>query len=41
MTRPDNENAKAGNINAALKRLDAPFVAIFDADMCRREASCS
>jgi cellulose synthase (UDP-forming) len=32
MTRSDNENAKAGNINAALKRLDAPFVAIFDAD---------
>jgi cellulose synthase (UDP-forming) len=32
MTRPDNINAKAGNINAALKRLDAPFVAIFDAD---------
>lgn len=32
MTRPDNENAKAGNINAALKQLDAPFVALFDAD---------
>jgi cellulose synthase (UDP-forming) len=32
MTRPDNENAKAGNINRALGRLSAPFVAIFDAD---------
>jgi cellulose synthase (UDP-forming) len=32
MTRPDNENAKAGNINRALERLDAPFVAVFDAD---------
>ena len=32
MTRPDNENAKAGNINRALGRLNAPFVAIFDAD---------
>jgi cellulose synthase (UDP-forming) len=32
MTRRDNEHAKAGNINAALGRLSAPFVAIFDAD---------
>jgi cellulose synthase (UDP-forming) len=32
MTRPDNENAKAGNINRALGRVSAPFVAIFDAD---------
>ena len=32
MTRPDNEHAKAGNINRALGRLNAPFVAIFDAD---------
>jgi cellulose synthase (UDP-forming) len=32
MTRPDNENFKAGNINRALTRLSAPFVAIFDAD---------
>jgi cellulose synthase (UDP-forming) len=32
MTRPDNENAKAGNINRALGRTSAPFVAIFDAD---------
>ena len=30
MTRDDNKHAKAGNINAALKRLDAPLVAIFD-----------
>ncbi len=32
MTRDDNEHAKAGNINRALQRLDAPFVAIFDSD---------
>jgi len=32
MTRDDNAHAKAGNINRALKRLDAPFVAIFDSD---------
>jgi cellulose synthase (UDP-forming) len=32
MTRPDNEGFKAGNINRALSRLSAPFVAIFDAD---------
>ena len=32
MTRDDNEHAKAGNINRALKRMDAPFVAIFDSD---------
>ncbi|MEO6922198.1 MAG: UDP-forming cellulose synthase catalytic subunit, partial [Bryocella sp.] len=32
MTRDDNQHAKAGNINRALKRLDAPFVAIFDSD---------
>ncbi|HTV08533.1 MAG TPA: UDP-forming cellulose synthase catalytic subunit [Candidatus Aquilonibacter sp.] len=32
MTRPDNVNAKAGNINHALERLSAPFVAVFDAD---------
>jgi cellulose synthase (UDP-forming) len=32
MTRDDNRHAKAGNINRALKRLDAPFVAIFDSD---------
>jgi len=32
MTRDDNKHAKAGNINRALKRLDAPFVAIFDSD---------
>ncbi len=32
MTRDDNKNAKAGNINRALERLDAPFVAIFDSD---------
>src|SRR5882762_7397775 len=32
MTRDDNEHAKAGNINRALPRLDAPYVAIFDCD---------
>jgi cellulose synthase (UDP-forming) len=32
MTRDDNKGAKAGNINRALERLDAPFVAIFDSD---------
>jgi cellulose synthase (UDP-forming) len=30
--RHDNHGAKAGNINAALTRTDAPFVAIFDCD---------
>ena len=32
ITRADNQHAKAGNINAALRRLSAPFVAVFDAD---------
>ena len=32
MTRDDNHHAKAGNINRALKRLEAPLVAIFDSD---------
>jgi cellulose synthase (UDP-forming) len=31
-TRPDNKHAKAGNINAALKTLTSPLVAIFDSD---------
>jgi cellulose synthase (UDP-forming) len=31
-TRPDNLHAKAGNINAALKSIDSPFVAVFDCD---------
>ena len=30
--RPDNAHAKAGNINAALKTMTSPFVAIFDCD---------
>ncbi|HEY3706553.1 MAG TPA: UDP-forming cellulose synthase catalytic subunit, partial [Terracidiphilus sp.] len=30
--RGDNKHAKAGNINAALKLLDSPYVAIFDCD---------
>jgi cellulose synthase (UDP-forming) len=32
MTRDDHAHAKAGNINRALERLDAPYVAIFDSD---------
>ncbi|MBC3936469.1 UDP-forming cellulose synthase catalytic subunit [Undibacterium sp. CY7W] len=31
-TRADNNHAKAGNINAALKRTNGEFVAIFDCD---------
>jgi len=31
-TRSDNRHAKAGNINAALKRTNGEFVAIFDCD---------
>ena len=31
-TRNNNQHAKAGNINAALKTIDSPFVAIFDCD---------
>ena len=32
LTRSDNQHAKAGNLNAALKRTDGEFVAIFDCD---------
>jgi cellulose synthase catalytic subunit (UDP-forming) len=32
MTREGKEHAKAGNLNSALKRLSAPFVAVFDCD---------
>ncbi len=32
LTRPDNRHAKAGNINHALTKTSADFVAIFDAD---------
>jgi cellulose synthase (UDP-forming) len=31
-TRPDNKHAKAGNINAALKTVHSPLIAIFDSD---------
>ncbi len=31
-TRADNSHAKAGNINAALKSMSSPYVAIFDSD---------
>jgi cellulose synthase (UDP-forming) len=36
LTRADNREAKAGNINAALPRTEAPFIAIFDADFAPR-----
>ncbi len=32
LTRPDNQHAKAGNLNHALKRTDGELIAIFDAD---------
>jgi cellulose synthase (UDP-forming) len=32
ISRQDNRNAKAGNINHALEQLDSPFVALFDCD---------
>jgi cellulose synthase (UDP-forming) len=32
MTRPENNGAKAGNLNHALSQTDAPFLAVFDAD---------
>ncbi|MFN7144886.1 MAG: UDP-forming cellulose synthase catalytic subunit, partial [Myxococcota bacterium] len=32
MTRPNNEGAKAGNINHALSKTDGELVAVFDAD---------
>jgi cellulose synthase (UDP-forming) len=32
ITRDNNRHAKAGNINQALEKLDAPYVAIFDCD---------
>jgi len=32
ITRNDLTNAKAGNINHALERLNSPFVAVFDCD---------
>ena len=31
-TRPDNQFAKAGNINAALQTISSPLVAVFDSD---------
>ena len=31
-SRPDNKYAKAGNINAALKSMSSPLVAVFDCD---------
>lgn len=35
-TRPDNRDAKAGNLNHALARSSAPFFAVFDADFAPR-----
>ncbi|NNL17212.1 MAG: glycosyltransferase [Boseongicola sp.] len=32
LTRSDNQHAKAGNINAALKRTNSPFILVLDAD---------
>lgn len=32
LTRPDNKGAKAGNINAAIGRTNAPFILVLDAD---------
>ncbi|HEY0297554.1 MAG TPA: UDP-forming cellulose synthase catalytic subunit [Bordetella sp.] len=32
LTRPDNLHAKAGNLNAALRRTDGEFIAVFDCD---------
>jgi cellulose synthase (UDP-forming) len=32
ITRPDNKGAKAGNINHALTKTNAPFIAVFDSD---------
>jgi len=34
---PDNENAKAGNLNYAIHRTHAPYIVIFDADMIPRQ----
>ena len=31
--RPDNEGAKAGNLNKALERTSSPYIVTFDADM--------
>ncbi len=33
LTREDNKHAKAGNINAALKKTDGEFIVVLDADM--------
>ena len=38
ITRPDNQGAKAGNINHALTRTSGDFVAIFDADFVPQRA---
>ncbi len=36
ITRPNNEHAKAGNINHALRQTDGEFIVILDADMIPR-----
>lgn len=36
IARPDNAHAKAGNLNYALARTDAPFVMVLDADFVPR-----
>ena len=37
ITRNNNENAKAGNYNNALKHIHSKYIATFDADMCPKE----
>lgn len=34
LSRAERTDAKAGNLNAALRQSDSPLVAVFDADMC-------
>lgn len=36
--RPDNEGAKAGNLNHAMQRTSAPYIVTFDADMIPRSS---
>lgn len=36
LSREEHSGAKAGNLNAALKKSKSPLVAVFDADMCPR-----
>ncbi len=38
--RPDNRDAKAGNMNAALPSSCGELIAVFDADFTPRSVSC-